>query len=60
MEQGGKYESDLRKLAAESDYIFIDVGNDRNLKSLLFDEESGIANFLKEGSILVNHSPREI
>ena len=60
VEEGAKYEADLTKIAMESDYLFIDVGNHKNLNQLLFDEVSGIARYLKPGSILVNHSPREI
>ena len=60
VDHGAKFQQDVKKIAAESDYLFIDVGSEKNLENLLFDEENGIADCLKEGQIVINHSPRNI
>ena len=56
---GAKLASSANDVAAQSDYLFMCVGQMRNLVDLMENSEYGIYDDIKIGSIVVNHSPRD-
>ena len=59
MKFGAKIATTANSVASESDYLFLCVGNIKNLSNLMENEDYGIYDDIKTGSIVINHSPRD-
>ncbi len=54
-EYGGSFKSDVSKAVRDSDFVFSCVGNDNDLREIIYGEEGAFKN-MKKGSCFIDHT----